>query len=72
MRIMTGKVRDGAIDLEGEVLPEASIVTVIASDDEEAFELGPNEEADLIAAMEEADRNQTVDSSVVRALLRRR
>lgn len=72
MRITTGKVRDGAIDLEGEVLPEGTIVTVIAPDDEEAFELGPNEEADLIAAMEEADRDQTVDSTVVRDLLRRR
>jgi len=72
MRITTGKVRDGTIDLEGQVLPEGSIVTVIAPDDEEAFELGPNEEADLIAAMEEADRDRTVDSSVVRDLLRRR
>lgn len=72
MRITTGKVRDGAIDLEGEVLPEGTIVTVIAPDDEEAFELAPNEEADLIAAMEEADRDQTVDSFIVRDLLRKR
>jgi len=72
MRITTGKVRDGAIDLEGEVLPEGSIVTVIAPDEEEVFELGPNEEADLIAAIEEADRDETVDASVVRDLLRRR
>jgi len=72
MRITTGKVRDGAIDLEGEVLPEGSIVTVIAPDEEEVFELGPNEEADLIAAIEEADRDQTVDSSVIGELLRRR
>lgn len=72
MRITTGKVRDGAIDLEGEVLPEGSIVTVIARDDEEEFELEPNEEADLIAAIEEADRGQTVDSSIVQDQLRRR
>ena len=72
MCITTGKVRDGAIDLEGEVLPEGSIVTVIARDDEEVFELEPNEEADLIAAIEEADRDQTVDSSVIGELLRRR
>lgn len=72
MRITTGKVRNGTIDLEGEVLAEGSIVTVIAPDDEEPFELEPNEEADLIAAMDEADRDQTVDSTVVRDLLRRR
>lgn len=72
MRITTGKVRNGAIDLEGEVLPEGSIVTVIAPDDEEAFELGADQEADLMAALKEADRDQTVDSSVVRDLLRRR
>ncbi|HSC09233.1 MAG TPA: hypothetical protein VLD59_20590 [Steroidobacteraceae bacterium] len=72
MRITTGKVRDGAIDLQGEVLPEGSTVTVIAPDDEEAFELGASEEAELKAAMEEADRDQTVDSSVVRDLLHRR
>ncbi len=72
MRITTGKVRDGAIDLDGEVLPEGSIVTVIARDDEEEFELEPNEEADLIVAIEEADRDQTVDSSIVLDQLRRR
>jgi len=47
-------------------------VTVIARDDEEEFEFEPNEEADLIAAIEEADRDQTVDSSVIGELLRRR
>jgi hypothetical protein len=72
MRITTGKVRDGAIDLQGEVLREGSTVTVIAPDDEEAFELGASEEAELKAAMEEADRDQTVDSSVIRDLLHRR
>lgn len=72
MRITTGKVRDGAIHLEGDVLPEGTIVTVIAPDDEDAFELAPDEETDLIAAIKEADRDQTVDSTVVRGLLRRR
>ena len=47
-------------------------MTVIARDDEEEFEFEPNEEADLIAAIEEADRDQTVDSSVIGELLRRR
>lgn len=72
MRITTGKVRNGSIDLQGEILPEGSTVTIVAPEAEDAFELGPEEQAELSAAIEAADRGETVDDSRVRELLRRR
>lgn len=72
MRITIGKVRNGSIDLQGEVLPEGATVTIVAPEAEDAFELGPDEEAELSAAIEAADRGETVDDSRVRELLRRR
>jgi len=72
MRITTGKVRNGSIDLQGEVLPEGSTVTIIAPEAENTFELSSDEQAELSAAIEAADRGETVDDSRVRELLRRR
>ena len=72
MRIITGRVRQGSIELDGDVPPEGTTVTVIAPDDGDTVELGPDEEAELIEAIAEADRGQTVDASVVREMLRRR
>lgn len=72
MRITTGKVRNGTIDLQGEVLPEGSTVTIVAPEAEDTFELSPEEEAELSAAIEAADRGETVDDARVRELLRRR
>jgi hypothetical protein len=38
-------------------------VTVIAADDAETFELGPEDEAALLAAIAEADRGEVVDAA---------
>lgn len=72
MRTITGKVRHGSIELDGDVFPEGTTVTVIAPDDGETVELCSDEEAELIEAIAEADRGQMVDASVVRELLRQR
>ena len=37
-------------------------MTVIAADDAETFELGPEDEAALLAAIGEADRGEIIDS----------
>lgn len=47
-------------------------MTVIATDDVESFELGPVEEAALLAAIAEADHGDLLDGTEVLAELSRR
>jgi len=56
MLIATGKVHDGTIRLEGESLPEGAIVTVLTHEGDETFELGPEQEVQLLSAIREAER----------------
>lgn len=70
MRISTGRVHGGVIDLEGEALPEGSTVTILATDGDETFALYPVDEARLLAAIEEATRGTAVDASQVLGQIR--
>ena len=63
MLITTGKVQDGTIQLEGESLPEGAIVTVLTQEGDETFELGPGQEAQLLAAIEESERGEIITAS---------
>ena len=65
MRVTSGKVVDGRIEVPGEDLTEGTIVTVLAPENEETFRLGPEEEAELLASIEEADRGETVPAEEV-------
>ena len=56
MQVATGTVIDGKVVLEGVTLPEGALVTVLTSDTEASVRLSPAEEADLMAALDEADR----------------
>jgi hypothetical protein len=60
MRATTGKVVEGKVVVEGLPLEEGAVVTVLASEAEEAFSLSPEEEAELLLSIEEADRGETV------------
>jgi len=60
MRVACGKVVDGKIVIDGTPFEEGVNVTVIAPDDNEAFELGPEDEAALVAAIAEANRGEVV------------
>ena len=71
MGTRTGTVRNGLIEVEGLELPEGAQVIVSWPDEEETFDLTPEEEADLLARVEEADRGETADIADVRVLLRR-
>ena len=53
--IATGTVRDGKVILEGVALPEGALVTVLADDDRPPIKLPPDLEAELQAAIDEAD-----------------
>jgi hypothetical protein len=60
MRVTTGRVVDGRIEVPGESLAEGSTVTVLAPENDETFTLSPDEEAALLNAMAEGDRGEVV------------
>ncbi len=61
MRVTTGKVVGGKVVVEGEPLAEGATVTVLAPEDQPTFELGPNEEAELLEAIDQVRRGEVVD-----------
>ncbi len=65
MLITTGKVLGGIIKLDEKSLPEGAIVTVLAPEGDETFELRPEEEVRLLAAIAEAERGETTGASQV-------
>lgn len=71
MQLATGTVIDGKIVLEGATLPEGTVVTVLARDTDETFELPPELEAELAASIAEADRGEIVSAAVLFERLRR-
>jgi len=69
MRVATGKVIAGKVVIDGAPFEEGANVTVIAADDTETFELGPQDEAALLAAIAEANRGEVVDGADIIAKL---
>lgn len=65
MKVVKGKVVSGKVVLEGEPLEEGAVVTVISSEDDETFELEPEEERALLASIAEAERGEIVDREEV-------
>lgn len=61
MKVATGRVESGKIVVDGNPFAEGSTVTVLAPEDGEAFELSGDDEAALLAAIEEADRGDVID-----------
>ena len=61
MRVVSGKVVDGKVVVEGDPLEEGAMVTVLAQEDEEDFELTAEQEALLLKAIEEADQGDFID-----------
>ena len=58
MRIASGKVVDGRVELETE-LPEGASVTVLALEGDETFEADQETESMLLEAIAQCDRAQT-------------
>lgn len=71
MLIATGKVLGGTIKGDAENLPEGTLVTVLVPEGDETFELAPQEEAKLLAAIAEADRGDTTTAPQVLNQIRR-
>ncbi len=63
MPITTARVHDGTIQLDGESLPEGAIVTVLTREGDKTFELGLEQEAQLLKALDEAGRGEVISAS---------
>jgi len=71
MQVASGTVVDGKVVVEGLSLPEGTAVTVLARGDEAIVKLPPQEEAELLAALDEADREEGIPAELFFARLRR-
>ncbi len=65
MRVTSGKVVSGQIIVEGEPLPDGAVVTVLARDQDESFELDAVAEAELLLSLAEADRGELIPAEDV-------
>jgi hypothetical protein len=71
MKVATGTVVNGKVVVAGETLTEGSTVTVVLRDDEEAFELTPEEEAELLESIAAIERGEFVSGEELLDRLRR-
>ncbi len=71
MQITSGTIVDGKVVVEGLSLPEGTLVTILARGDEVAVRLQPKQEADLLEALDEADREDGISAEELFIRLRR-
>lgn len=70
MRVTSGRVVSGHIVIEGEPLPDGSMVTVLAREADETFELDAAAEEELLLSLAEADRGELIPAEDVLRSLR--
>ena len=63
MLITTGKVNKGVIQIDSRDLPDGTTVTLLAHEGDETFSLGPAQESELLAAIAEAERGESLSAS---------
>jgi hypothetical protein len=71
MQLATGIVVKGKVVVEGEPLAEGTVVTILAREADETFEVPPELEAELSASIREADRGETISADELIERLRR-
>lgn len=72
MLVTTGKVRQGAVEIEGKGLPEGATVTILVPEGDETFLLAPEDERRLLATIDEVEQGEVIDASLVLGRLPRR
>jgi excinuclease UvrABC helicase subunit UvrB len=70
MSVATGTVVGGKIVIEGLSLPEGTLVTVLTQDEESIVRLSPEDEAELLQALDEADREEGIPAEALFERLR--
>lgn len=71
MQLATGTVVDGEVVVKGASLPEGMVVTILARESTETFEIPAELEAELQASIEEAERGETITAAELFERLRR-
>ena len=71
MQIATGTVVGGKVIVEGLDLAEGEMVTVLTQESEQEVHLSPEDEAELLEAIAEADRGETISAEELFARLDR-
>ena len=71
MGITTGTVVERKVLIEGMTLPEGSVVTVITQEPQRGVRLSLEDEAELLEAIAEADRGETISMEELFARLDR-
>ena len=71
MQIASGTIVGGKVIVEGLSLPEGTVVTILARGDEVAVRLPPDQEAALLEALDDADREEGIAADELFARLRR-
>ena len=71
MKLATGTVIGGKIVLEGQPFPEGMVVTVLAKESGDTFEVPADLEAELLESLAEADRGETITADELLQRLRR-
>ena len=62
MRVVTGRVVEGKVVVQGELLDEGSTVTVFLPEADDEIRLSPEEEAKLAQALKEADEGDFIEA----------
>src|SRR5713101_1089296 len=71
MQLATGTVVGGKVVVEGDPLPEGTIVTILARESDETFEVPPELEAELLESTAQAERGETIPADELIERLRR-
>ncbi len=71
MKVISGTVVDGKIDVPIDTLAEGDRVAILAADSTEPIQLTPEQEDELVAAVADIRRGKYVDGQDVVADLRR-
>ena len=71
MQMATGTVVNGKVVVDGDPLPEGAVVTILAREADETFEVPPELEAALQESIAQADRGETISADEPIERLRR-
>ncbi len=70
MKVATGTVVEGKVVVEGEALAEGSTVTLVLREDDETFQLTPEEEEELLESIAAIERGEFVSGEQLLERLR--
>jgi len=71
MQLATGTVVNGKVVVEGLDLPEGTTVTILTRDGTPAVKLSPEDEAELLQALDEADSDEGISAEELFSRLQR-